>query len=246
MSDTADVISRIQRIQDLLNDPPNREVVLDGLSAATGRIALPRARPDIPVGLGQVLAARRSHYRFHADPPDARELSSLLRWALGPQRTVRLPTGAEHRMWMAPSAGGLPSLAVYVAVRPGGDLPGGVFRHEADDDPDVQHLETLWSGDPTAALRSVLAQPDFAERTPITLLLVARLDITLVKYPIRHYRTLHVDSGIAVQNLYLVATALDLAGCAVTGFDDHLTTQLLRLPDTMFPTALFPLGRRPA
>lgn len=79
----------------------------------------------------------------------------------------------------------------------------------------------------------------------MAVLVVARLDTTLTKYSIRHYRTLHIDSGIALQNLYLVATALELAGCAVTGFDDHALAQLLRLPDTMFPTALFPFGRRP-
>ncbi len=88
------------------------------------------------------------------------------------------------------------------------------------------------------------------------ILLVARLDTTLVKYPIRHYRTLHVDAGIALQNLYLVATALELAACAVTAFavtafavtafDDYAVTQLLELPDSMFPTVVFPFGRRPA
>ncbi|WP_322762900.1 SagB family peptide dehydrogenase [Frankia sp. Cr2] len=159
---------------------------------------------------------------------------------------VRLPGGTEHRLRMAPSAGGLPSSAVYVATKPGGDIPGGdipggVFRYEADG----HCLETLWSGDPTAALRSVLVQPEFAERAPMMLFLVARLDTTLVKYPIRHYRTLHVDAGIALQNLYLVATALELAACAVTAFADHAVTQLLGLPDSMFPTVVFPFGRRP-
>ncbi|SBW22575.1 SagB family peptide dehydrogenase [Protofrankia symbiont of Coriaria ruscifolia] len=241
MGDTTSAIGRVRQIQRLLNGLPTREVVLDGLSRATAQVALPRPRSDVAVGLGEVLATRKSHYRFHVEPPGAEELSSLLRWALGPQRTVRLPAGGKQQLRMAPSAGGLPSLAVYVAAKPGGDIPGGVFRYE----PEGHCLETLWAGDPTAALRSVLVQPDFAERAPVMVFLVARLDTTLVKYPIRHYRTLHVDSGIAIQNLYLVATALELAACAVTAFDDHMVTQLLRIPDSMFPTVVFPLGRRP-
>ncbi|MGQ0777788.1 MAG: nitroreductase family protein [Pseudonocardiales bacterium] len=165
-------LERIREVQRVLDGPPTRQVVLDGLSAVTTRIALPEPRTDLSAGLGQIIATRSSRYRFDATPPSAADLSSLLRWSLGPQRTVRLPGGAEHRMCMAPSAGGLPSLSVYVGFRPGGE-------------------------------------------------------------------------GIALQNLYLVATALELAGCAVTGFDDHALAQLLRLPDTMFPTVLFPFGRRP-
>jgi SagB-type dehydrogenase family enzyme len=79
----------------------------------------------------------------------------------------------------------------------------------------------------------------------VTLALVARLDTTLGRYPVRHYRTLHVDTGIAAENLYLVATALGLACCAVSGFHDTALTELLRLPSGRFPVLLFPVGHVP-
>jgi SagB-type dehydrogenase family enzyme len=229
----------LERVQRLLNGPSSRTVVLDGLHEAAGRVRLPEPSAELPGRLADVLHSRRSSYRFATAAPTALELSTVLRWALGPQRTVRLPDGAEHAMRMAPSAGGLPSLATFVASRPGGEIPGGVHRVEGGT------LTALWSGDPRAALASVLAQPEFADRAPLVLVLVARLDTTLTKYPVRHYRTLHVDAGIAVQNLYLVAAALGLNCCAVTGFDDGGVAGLLRLPDTMFPVVLFPLGGRP-
>ncbi|TFE32575.1 SagB/ThcOx family dehydrogenase [Frankia sp. B2] len=241
MAEDVTALERIRRVQQVLNGPPTRQVMLDGLRAATCRIPLPAPRADLPVEFGQVLAARRSWYRFDAEAPTAENVSSLLRWAVGPQRDVRLPDGSQHRMWMAPSAGGLHSLSIYLVIARGAQLPGGVFRYDAED----HCLQTLRSGEPTAALRSVLVQPEFAERAPMAVVVVARLDTTLVKYPARHYRTLHLDAGIAVQNIYLVAAALGLAGCAVTAFDDQALAELLRLPDTMFPTVVFPVGRQP-
>ncbi|MCK9921756.1 SagB family peptide dehydrogenase [Frankia sp. AgPm24] len=232
---------RIAQVRRLLDGAPGHPVVLDGLSATAGRIALPAPVAALPDELGAVLDARRSWYRFGAGMPSAAQVSSLLHWSWGPQRQVRLPDGSAHRMRMAPSAGGLRSLAVYVLAKSGGELPGGVFEYDADG----HALETLWSGEPAAALRSVLVQPEFARRAAMAVVLVGRLDTTLVRYPARHYRTVHVDAGIALQNLYLTATTLGLAGCAVTAFDDHAVARLLRLPDDRFPIVVFPLGRRP-
>ena len=87
-------------------------------------------------------------------------------------------------------------------------------------------------------------QPQFAARASVFVVLAGRLDKTLVKYTERHYRTLHVDAGIAAQNLYLVSTALELAGCAVSGFyDDHIAN-LVGLPDDSVPLLAFALGGR--
>ncbi len=72
MSDMTSAIGDILRVQRLLNGPSTRAVVLDGLSRATARIALPRPRPEVAVGLDEVLGARTSHYRFHSEPPAPR------------------------------------------------------------------------------------------------------------------------------------------------------------------------------
>jgi nitroreductase len=51
-----------------------------------------------------------------------------------------------------------------------------------------------------------------------------------------------VDTGIAAQNLYLVATALGLACCAVSGYRDDPLAALLGLGAVEIPTILFPVG----
>jgi hypothetical protein len=87
----------------------------------------PLVGPDVPgipvpetalpgADLGEVLAARRSSYRYGATPVPLGDLAALLRAALGVQRTVRLPDGRSRALPVAPSAGGLPSLALALVL----------------------------------------------------------------------------------------------------------------------------------
>lgn len=87
----------------------------------------PLVGPDVPgipvpetalpgADLGEVLAARRSSYRYGAAPVPLDDLAALLRAALGVQRTVRLPDGRSRALPVAPSAGGLPSLALALVL----------------------------------------------------------------------------------------------------------------------------------
>lgn len=222
-----------------------RSVTLPPDPVAT-TVVLPPARPLPPVTVEQALLRRRSAYTWGPGQMALPDLADLLRWSLGVQREVLLPDGRRHRAGVAPSAGGLPSLEPWLVVRGPGALSPGVHRA------DVRHadgggggtLTRTRAGDPTDALTAVLDQPPFATRSTVVVVLVARLDLTLPTYGPRHYRTLHLDAGIALQNLQLVATALDLPGCPVSGFSDEGLAALLALPQTAFPAALFVSGSR--
>lgn len=234
----ATIVHRVRALLDVGTD----DVDLDDLRPSEGVRPLPPVDALPPVPLAQVLAIRRSRYRFADLPPDAIQIAQLLRWSAGSQRTVRLPDGQPRTLSVAPSAGGLPSIRITLAVPPGSDLPAGLYRlgrakHE---------VEILRTGDPRPAMRSVLVQPEFVRTGAVVLLLTAHLDPEVRTYPARHYRTLHVDAGIVLQNLYLVSTALGLAGCAVTGFNDGAVVRLLELSDSEFPVAAFVAGRPPA
>lgn len=87
----------------------------------------PLVGPDVPgipvpetalpgADLGEVLAARRSSYRYGTAPVPLGDLAALLRAALGGQRTVRLSDGRSRALPVAPSAGGLPSLALALVL----------------------------------------------------------------------------------------------------------------------------------
>jgi SagB-type dehydrogenase family enzyme len=180
-------------------------------------VPLPEPAPDLPATLGHVLLTRRSRYSYR--PLGLDVLSTLLRYAVGVQRHV-----PPHVLGTNPTAGGLPSLRVHVVVD--GTL------HEYHREPHA--LAELGPAD----LGGVFAQPEFAERARTVLVLSGRMGPGLAKYGPRHHRTVLLDAGIALQNLYLVGTALDLRCCAVAGFDDEAVRELVG----DVPLALFVVG----
>lgn len=210
---------------------------LPTVPAADGTCVLPSPLPLPPMPLRTALRDRRSHYRF-ADM-DALRLSTLLRSAAGPGRTTERPDGRPHTFRMNPTAGGLDSIDLHLVVLRGtGEIGPGTYLF----DPHRHVLSRTGTGPCVDPLESCLVQPQFARRAPFVVILVGRLDRTLINYSERHYRTLHIDAGIAAQNLYLVATALESACCAISGFYDEELSHLLRLDRLSVPLLAFALG----
>ncbi|GAB2795257.1 SagB/ThcOx family dehydrogenase [Amycolatopsis magusensis] len=235
----ADALSSAKAVHAMLNgqseDTRDRPVQPNG-----HRIPLPDLEPP-RVDLVGTLVQRRSAVKFADRPLDMAALSALLRFALGVQRFVQAQGVEKHPLGMAPSAGGLLCLRAYLLVRHADGVPPGIYRYES-----VSHqLIEVSADDPTAQLTEVFLQPEFASTAPVTIALTARLDVAFAQYPLRHYRTLHVDAGVAVQNLYTVGTALGLACCAVAAFDDRALGSVLCLPDSEIATMLFSVGQKP-
>jgi SagB-type dehydrogenase family enzyme len=185
---------------------------------------VPLPVPPRPAGdVGDVIARRRSAYAFGPQPA-LDDLAAVL----------------HHGVAAAPRAGGLPSLVPYVVARGPGPLAPGV--HRADLRLPVPGLVAVRAGDPTPYVAGSLDQPPFATRAPLWLALVADVAATRAHYPARHYRTLHLDAGAALQNALLVATAVGLAACPVMGFDDAAWSRLVCLDADAFPAVLVALG----
>lgn len=216
--------------------------------APAGASPVPLPLATLPaVDLTATVDARRSSYRFAPEQPTLPDLAALLGTALGPGRTVRTPAGART-LTRSPSAGGLPSLEAYVVARGPGLLAAGVHRADLGAGSEAgtggPALVPVRLGDPTAFLAAALDQPEFATRATAVVALVASLDATLGKYPPRHYRTLHLDAGVALGHLWLAATALELPACAVMGFDDTALDALLGLGPGRFTAVLLALSGR--
>lgn len=214
----------------------------DGLSRSVGRsVPLPAAPAPGQMSLADALHGRRSRYVYSACPLRLASLSALLRHSVGVGRRVHGHGRPDHPLSLAPSAGGLNSVAVYVVACDVEEVPPGIYRYQ----PEPHALAELAVGDPRPALAQVYAQPEFATRCAVTLVLAARLTHTMRKYSLRHYRTVHIDTGIAAQNFSLVATALDLACCPVSGYLDTKINELLGLGEQQITTLLMPVGHRP-
>ncbi|MGQ0776861.1 MAG: SagB family peptide dehydrogenase [Pseudonocardiales bacterium] len=205
---------------------------------ASGDLALPA--PAWPAAsLPDILRRRRSRYAFARRPLDVEVIGSLLGGALGVSRRIPAYGDPEHPLGVAPCSGGLGAVHAYlVAARVTGIAPG-VYRYRTS-----THTLRPVPGAAPEELAQAYEQPEFAERAAASLLLTVELGRAVVRYGARHYRVLHIDAGIATQNLYLVATALDLACCAVAGFTEAPLRHLAALPDTELPALLFPIGWR--
>lgn len=229
-------IDRALAVHRLLNgQTPPAPDPLPGLR----RIPLPDVEPP-RVDLVKTLVTRRSWDVFAHRDLDLAALSGLLRFALGVQRFEQAYGAEHHPMGMAPTGDGLDVLRAYVLIRGTDILEPGVYRYEA-----IAHeLTRLTTDDPVRPLQRIFWQPEFAA-APVTIALSARMNVAFEHKPLRHYRTMHVDAGIAVQNLYLIATALGLACCAVSDFDDTELSRLLGVPESEIPTMLVPVGHPP-
>lgn len=235
--DSLDV--RVTRVLDVHRQLVDRGFVAvsQAASPAGGVHWLPEPPTLPPMPLNSALQERRSHYEF-ADMAEL-QLSALLRSAAGPSRTVERPTRPPHTFRANPTAGGLDSMDLHLVVlRRTGDIDPGTYLF----DPPRHVLTCTGAGACIDPLQKCLLQPQFAHEARIVMVLAGRLDRTLIKYTERHYRTLHIDAGVALQNLYLVATALGMACCAISGFYDEQLSQLLRLDRMSVPLVAFAVG----
>lgn len=187
--------------------------------------ALPPPRP-LTGTLEETLLRRRSGYAFGQRQPELAEVASLLILGVG----------------TAPRAGGMVSVIPYLVVRGAGALAPGV--HRADLRLPVRGLAAVRAGDPTDYLAASIDQTQFAGRAPLWVALAIDLRTTLERYPPRHYRTVHLDAGVALQNILLVATSLGLAACPVMGYDDRAWERLLDLPAGTVVAGVVPVGPR--
>lgn len=213
-------VARNERLLEAMANPYKRY-------PARPRVALPDppGLPDRP--LVAVLQARSSVRNFSTEPVSINLLSALLHHAAGEREQGRGATVGDGRhtvrFRMSPSAGGLYPIETYLALQRVEGCPPGLYHH------DLAHhaLERLGGPELASALGSKLLQEDAASSAAALVVLTAVFPRTEIKYGARGYRFALLECGHLMQNLYLVATALQLGFCAIGGFyDDELHTIL--------------------
>ncbi len=112
-----------------------------------------------------------------------------------------------------PSGGALHSLEVYFFAHRCEGLKEGIYHY----DPQAHAVRPLpISPEDLAGLRAVCPFPDMGWGLPdVTFYVSSRFERTAWKYESIAYRLVQQDLGCLYQTMYLVATALDLAPCAL-------------------------------
>ncbi len=75
------------------------------------------------------------------------------------------------------------------------------------------------------------------------IVICALYERTLKRYGARGERYVHIEVGHAGQNVYLQATALDLATVAIGAFDDEQVGRVLGLDKEYKPLYIMPVGK---
>lgn len=168
-----------------------------------------------------VLKQRHSVRNFSTTPLTIQEVSDLLYYSAG-QRDINKPDPGNRYY---PSAGGRYPCEAYPVVLNAGNLNPGIYHYHIRS----HGLEFLWK--PKNFRRSLAAfiAEKWTLNSGIILLVSAVIARNTIKYKNRGYRSVLMEVGILIQNIYLTTTALNLGCCAVGGFIDDGLNNLLDL-----------------
>lgn len=138
---------------------------------------------------------------------------------------VRQIIGTEERPYERsnrpyPSGGACYELELYFVVNACEGLPAGLYHYA----PNEHHLEKLT--DRTPKVEKLLENAYYASAQQgipqILIIMAARFQRVMWRYDGMAYAAILKNVGVLYQNMYLVATAMELAPCALGGGDSDL------------------------
>jgi SagB-type dehydrogenase family enzyme len=216
------------RLADRLAPPPALKSAMAGEAHELYRPDLGRLQQDDPP-LARVQERRRSVRDFdQARPITARQLGEFL-FRVGrvtghheaEVRTPRGPVRLEFTPRPYPAGGSLYELELYAAIQTCADLAPGLYHY----DPAGHRLIRLRgrTAEVAALLRDAAASTGVREDdVQVLLILAARFARVAWKYQSIAYALTLKHVGVVYQTMYLAATAMGLAPCAIGGGDADL------------------------
>lgn len=168
------------------------------------------------------LSARRSDRKPGNRPILPREYSSILYFSAGLNINDTFPKVIKRRY---PSTGSLYPIEIYpVFFNKKGNIKSGAYHYHVK-----QHsLEVLTSSVDLASVTSFLTKENTKMVNQNSLLLVFSgvFPRVTTKYRDRSYRYCLLEAGHIIENVYLVAAALNIGCCEIGGFFDEKANEL--------------------
>lgn len=180
-----------------------------------------QALKDNDLPFTRVLEERRSIRIYNEQPITAVQLGEFL-FRTARIRSLAVTAQAEYERSDRPypSAGACYELELYVVVNACEGLSSGLYHY----DPQEHQIHRL--ADRTREAETLLGEADSAAgqqgRPQVLLILAARFQRVAWKYEAMAYAAILKDVGVLYQTMYLVATAMGLAGCALGGGNSDL------------------------
>jgi SagB-type dehydrogenase family enzyme len=179
-------------------------------------VDLSRGAPVLDLQLTAALEERRS-VRRHDDvnPITAADLGELL-YRCARNRDIYSIDGVERVSRPYPAGGALHELEIYPVIRKVSGLEPGLYHY----DPQHHRLERI--SETTLPVRRLLragASAAGAEEPQVLLVIAARFGRVMWNYQSMAYALIMKHVGVLFQTMYLVATSMGLAPCALGGGD---------------------------
>lgn len=208
------------------------------LHAADGDIKLPKPSLNGKLSVEAAIVGKRSVRDFS---PGALTLASVgqLLWAANGNLPPDAVSGATSKT--VASAGGLYPLEVFLVTGPDTvtGVAAGVYRYS----PQEHALQSIAQGDVRPQLANAALSQMWMARAPALIVIGAVMTRTTAKYGSRGLNYVLMEVGSATQNLYLQAESLKLHIASVGAFQDPLVAAVLKLPPTVTPFMIMPLGK---
>jgi len=194
-------------------------------------IKLPEPKYVSKISIEESILKRRSIRDYKDQPLTLAEISQLL-WAA---QGITGPMGLRT----APSAGALYPLEIYIVAGDIKDLADGIYKYI----PQRHELICIRKGDRRSELSAAALRQPWVKNGAAVIVFSAVFERTTKKYGERGIRYVYIETGSAVQNVYLQAVSLNLGTVAVGAFIDEEVKRILNMRTEEHPICIMPVGR---
>lgn len=165
---------------------------------------------------------RKSIREYKDEPLELQEISNLL-----------------YSASKIPSAGALYPLRFYLYSKKVNGLELGLYFYDYENHLLIKIFNTNIINQLT---RACLNQSSIRKSAAI-IIITSINRITTRRYGERGIRYIHMEAGHSSQNIYLMATSLNIGTVAIGAFYDEEVKEILKLEEDEFPLYLMPLGK---
>lgn len=226
--------------------PPARAVLADAPMVrkdypACEHVQLSQVPVSLTMSLEDTFLRRTSVRDYSSEPITLGELYGLLHYSYGVRKRIIAYGRRGFPLRFVPSSGGLQAAEIYFAANSVQELQKGLYHYNADDD----SLDLVVRGYLRRKFVEVCNYQEWVSSAAIVVVITCDISRLYWKYGKRAYRMVHVDAGILAQNLHLVATALGLNSCMISGFAEEKVQQTLRIDgEAEFVILLMTVGKK--
>lgn len=178
--------------------------------------------------LEEVIIKRRSIREYVKYSITLQEISKILHYSYGiTDRIIFEIAGVKLKQPLraAPSGGALYPIEIYVATLQS-EIEEGLYHYNPRD----HVLEQLKKGNKVSeSLANGTSYPEIVRSCGVVFILTGVFNRIKFKYGERGYRYVLLEAGHIAQNIYLIATSLNLGAVGLAGFYDSEIDQLLNI-----------------